>query len=745
MAPPSSSAPLSASFLPQSAFSAPSSSSPFPTLTASSVPLPSGFVPAPSASTQRFNAPSSSGAPSAFLQPHQQQPQGMPRFCAFLASSRPSSSLPPSVAQTQSQTHGAPTFADLRQQLDATLVSAPRERASGHRATSADLVGAGAGVVGEFAIKEEPEDDLSYSGSGEGGADGDGTRRFSWTKEDEERPPAVEGERQPYAGWYAGRHGGDGGDVAPSYTHQPLGWQGWQGEGYWAGQAGQRFSSSSSSAPHQPLAFDSTPQHYQHQHPQQQRPANEFGGELAFGFDATSLGGGGGGGSTSPVSPSSVYEPSRPAAVDEYAPSSAPAAFFAPPPPPPARSSTLAQQYSAYAAASIGSSRGGAGASSLEAFLSSTSDDDASPVSAYQPLVFAPSSAGSSVVPDPAGPPYSPAGSSSGHGHSGFYASPSSAHGHGHFADYPGNTNAYHSPPSGAEYVSPPSHAYDASYGRRPSTASAFSTSPPSPPSFRSSLLAGHAFLPGPAPPLVAASETAQRFNTSEFELGDGLGLGELSSTPPQAFASAAAPSTAGASGSRASTLRSSSTAAGRKKRRASSSSSYADPDADYLPPTSPASSSASARPISPITGKPTKIISKRGWPPKDAAKRVYFCEVEGCGKSFGRPSARDTHMRSHDGVKPFVCPIPSCARGFSVFSNLKRHMIVHPTVDFRHVAVHDLPLIQWVPDPLDQHGTGAGGRLEWMEEAPAAASAGGSGAGEAKKEEEGGGKEMEE
>lgn len=40
-----------------------------------------------------------------------------------------------------------------------------------------------------------------------------------------------------------------------------------------------------------------------------------------------------------------------------------------------------------------------------------------------------------------------------------------------------------------------------------------------------------------------------------------------------------------------------------------------------------------SGRPLSPITGLPTKVIAKRGWPPKDMAKRVYTCPYEGCDR----------------------------------------------------------------------------------------------------------------
>ena len=37
---------------------------------------------------------------------------------------------------------------------------------------------------------------------------------------------------------------------------------------------------------------------------------------------------------------------------------------------------------------------------------------------------------------------------------------------------------------------------------------------------------------------------------------------------------------------------------------------------------------------ISPITGQPVKAIAKRVYPPRDAHKRRFVCEVEGCGKT---------------------------------------------------------------------------------------------------------------
>jgi transcription elongation factor Elf1 len=51
-----------------------------------------------------------------------------------------------------------------------------------------------------------------------------------------------------------------------------------------------------------------------------------------------------------------------------------------------------------------------------------------------------------------------------------------------------------------------------------------------------------------------------------------------------------------------------------------------------------------------------------------------HVCTV--CGKRFVRPSARETHMYSHTGEKPFTCNV--CGRSFSVHSNLKRHAKVH-------------------------------------------------------------------
>lgn len=162
-------------------------------------------------------------------------------------------------------------------------------------------------------------------------------------------------------------------------------------------------------------------------------------------------------------------------------------------------------------------------------------------------------------------------------------------------------------------------------------------------------------------------------------------------------------------------------------------------------------------RPISPITGKPTKIISKRQWPPKDAAKRIYSCPFEDCDKTFGRPSARETHIRSHSGVRREFNPLPSPeyvradSKGCLHSLYLSHHFMstsfqrllepqeahdrsspshfysiaapsrglltplsvksqVHPTVDFRQVAVNDLAHIRCIE-------TDEGPVLQWIDE----------------------------
>ncbi|KAF8639507.1 hypothetical protein AX17_001412 [Amanita inopinata Kibby_2008] len=60
----------------------------------------------------------------------------------------------------------------------------------------------------------------------------------------------------------------------------------------------------------------------------------------------------------------------------------------------------------------------------------------------------------------------------------------------------------------------------------------------------------------------------------------------------------------------------------------------------------------------------------------RESAPAKYECRY--CGKGFNRPSSLKIHLNSHTGEKPFVCPVESCGRSFSVLSNMRRHARVH-------------------------------------------------------------------
>nr|GAT43551.1 predicted protein [Mycena chlorophos] len=59
-----------------------------------------------------------------------------------------------------------------------------------------------------------------------------------------------------------------------------------------------------------------------------------------------------------------------------------------------------------------------------------------------------------------------------------------------------------------------------------------------------------------------------------------------------------------------------------------------------------------------------------------DEGPKKHVCAT--CTKAFHRPSSLQTHMHTHTGALPFVCPFPRCEQGFNVKSNMRRHYRTH-------------------------------------------------------------------
>ncbi|KAM0747888.1 hypothetical protein T439DRAFT_328556 [Meredithblackwellia eburnea MCA 4105] len=108
----------------------------------------------------------------------------------------------------------------------------------------------------------------------------------------------------------------------------------------------------------------------------------------------------------------------------------------------------------------------------------------------------------------------------------------------------------------------------------------------------------------------------------------------------------------------------------------ASSSSSSRSLSLDYSsPPPAPTGS----KPPSQQPVRKRRQVYEAG--PSGSGKR-FACSFPGCTKTSARPSALETHMRTHTKEKPFKCPLSTCNRGFSVYSNMVRHQRLcnHPT-----------------------------------------------------------------
>lgn len=115
---------------------------------------------------------------------------------------------------------------------------------------------------------------------------------------------------------------------------------------------------------------------------------------------------------------------------------------------------------------------------------------------------------------------------------------------------------------------------------------------------------------------------------------------------------------------------------------------------------------STSANHVSTNTLKTSK---SRSTTPSNATKRTkvrYYCDWEGCDKSYTKPTRLAEHTRSHTGERPFMCSFGDCDASYLRENHLTAHMRTHKSEEEKPLSCNepDCDKRFWTNQHLNRH-----------------------------------------